>query len=63
MKIIATLTAVLMLAGCSFAQPVVERVQKAVDVYCLESEAERQLIRATVNPTPNGNTVTVQCSD
>ena len=61
MKIVLVV-ALMVLGGCAYLEPVQERVQKAVDVYCTEPEVERELIRASINPTPGGNTVRVECA-
>jgi hypothetical protein len=51
------------LSGCAVLnQEVAPRVAKAVNVYCLEPQASRQLIRAQVNQMVAPNQIRVDCS-
>lgn len=62
MKVILGIFAILLISGCSLVTPkVAPQVAKAVNRYCLEPLAERQLIRAQVNGMITPNTVKVTC--
>ena len=65
MKTLLALLALLFVistSGCALLQPAAEKVQDGVDKYCgTLSEAERQLIRNSVNPTPDGNNIHIHC--
>lgn len=52
----------LSMGSCALLAPVAEKTQKGVDSYCQKlTYTERHLIRNSINPTPNGNTVHVHC--
>lgn len=66
MKILLTFLFVILISGCfsgcALFQPAAEKVQEGVDRYCgTLTEAERQLIRNSVNPTPDGNNIHIHC--
>jgi hypothetical protein len=61
--LIASAALVLCLTGCAaFNKEVAPRVAKAVNVYCLEPQASRQLIRSQVNAMVAPNTIRVDCA-
>ena len=62
MKIALLALIALAVTGCaSITGAVAPRVAKAVNAYCAEPLAERQLIRGQVNGMLQGNTVKVTC--
>lgn len=62
MKSIAVLAVVFALTGCQVIAPKVgPQVAKAVNKYCAEPYAERQVIRSSVNEQIAPNKIAVTC--
>ncbi len=57
-----SILALVALSGCSYLDPLSDKIQDGVDRYCEEPASVRRTIRETVNPTPDGNTIIVNCA-
>lgn len=62
MKTIAVLSLCLFTGCAAFNKEVAPRVAQAVNIYCLEPQTTRALIRAQVAQMVQPNTITVQCA-
>lgn len=66
MKYFTILVCAVSLSGCAALSDEITKaagkVQDGVDTYCEEvDQAAREKFRAEVNPTPDGNSITVEC--
>lgn len=49
-------------AGCSYFQPLTEKVAKAIKIYCREPLAARELLISTINRELTPNEIKVYCA-